>query len=163
MFAIDNSSLEKKWTDYRKTLRIQTSEVHYHGTSLSCDITTSRTICNNGCGICGISSAGMDPKHIRTNFDFQRFGHGFYLAPNSSKCHDYTAENAHGLRAMLQCDVLPGRKYNLKHNNEKLTGPPRGFDSVFGQVGSKLNYPEVVVYDKGAVNPRYIVTYKNGA
>ena len=49
----------------------------------------------------------LDTKMIQTNITFQRFGHGFYLAPNSSKCHDYT-QGACGYRAMLVCDVCPG-------------------------------------------------------
>ena len=52
---------------------------------------------------------------IQTNITFQRFGHGFYLAPNSSKCHDYT-QGANGCRAMLLCDVCPGRQYQFRTN-----------------------------------------------
>jgi hypothetical protein len=160
VFAISNSYLEQKWDGYRQTLRIQTIEEYYHGTELACDIVSSNALCSTGnCGICGISCTGMDPNCIRAHIDFQRFGHGFYLAPNTSKCHDYTQENAHHHRAMLQCDVLPGQKYNRTHNDQRRTGPPPGFDSVYGQAGSDLNYPEIVVYKPEAVKPRYIVVY----
>ncbi len=161
LFAITNTYLEQKWRDYRQTLSLQEYEEHYHGTTLSCNITSSQTLCSHGaCGICGISCSGLDPQCIRKNIEFQRFGSGYYLAPNSSKCHTYT-QGAHGYRAMLQCFVLPGRKYKLVNtNSQKLNGPPHGFDSVFGQEGSKLNYPEIVVYNPHAVMPRYIIVYK---
>ena len=42
------------------------------------------------CGICGISAIGFDRRCVRKNINFQQFGYGFYLAPNSLKCHDYT-------------------------------------------------------------------------
>ena len=61
---------------------------------------------------------------------------------------------------MLLCDVCPGRKYQLTTNSQQLTGPPRGFDSVYGQVGGKLNYPEIVVYNPDAVMPSYIIVYR---
>ena len=145
-------------------LQDQRFEEHYHGTTLKCNIMATNKLCNDGnCGICGISNTGLDREMIQTNITFQRFGHGFYLAPNSSKCHDYTqgaSQGAYGCRAMLLCDVCPGRKYLLKTNSEQLTGPPRGFDSVYGQAGGKLNYPEIVVYNPDAVMPRYIIVYR---
>jgi len=136
-------------------------EKYFHGTTLACNITSTKTPCNKGhCGICGISCAGLDPNCIRSSrSDFQRFGSGFYLAPNSSKCHDYT-QDAHGYRGMLLCDVYPGKKFPLQKNSPKLTQPPPGYDSVYGQVGSDLNYPEIVLYDSDAVLPRYIIIYQ---
>ena len=149
VFVITNSTLQRKWNAYKYRLQDQSVEEHYHGTTLTCNIMGTNKLCNDGnCGICGISSTGLDPNMIQTNITFQRFGHGFYLAPNSSKCHDYT-QGAYGCRAMLLCDVCPGRKYQLTTNSQQLTGPPRGFDSVYGQVGGKLNYPELVVYNPG--------------
>lgn len=160
IFAVTNPTLKRQWDNYRKTLAPKKSEEHYHGTKLTCNITSSQGLCSDGnCGICGISSAGLDRQCIGRIIDFQRYGSGFYLAPNSSKCHDYT-QGANGYRAMLLCDVLPGRRYNLQTNSQNLTGPPIGHDSVYGQVGDKLNYPEVVVYKPEAVLPRYIIVYQ---
>ena len=162
IFAVSNESQESKWRAYRQRLHDKTIEEHFHGTKLSCNITTSQSPCRDGnCGICGISCSGLDRTHIRKNIDFQRFGHGFYLAPHSSKCHDYT-EGVHHYRAMLLCDVCPGNKYPLETNGEHLNGPPPGYDSVYGQVtnGSKLNYPEIVVYEPDAVIPRFIILYQ---
>ena len=160
ILAINNSNLEYKWKTYQRSLRDQKVEEHFHGTMLSCNITASQSPCRDGnCGICGISCAGLDPRCIRKSIDFQRFGQGFYLAPHSSKCHDYT-QGANSYRAMLMCDVCPGRKYRLETNSQHLTGPPPGYDSVYGQVGSKLNYPEIVVYKPQAVMPRFIIIYR---
>ena len=160
IFSVENRSLEIKWSTYRRGLSSQIIEEHFHGTSLSCDISTSRSPCRDGnCGVCGISCSGLDPNCIRKNIDFQRFGHGFYVAPHSSKCHDYT-QGINGYRAMLLCDVCPGNKHRLETNSQHFTGPPRGYDSVYGQVGSKLNYPELVVYNPEAVLPRLIFIYQ---
>ena len=163
VFAVDNTILKKRWSTYRDEHRDHPVEKHFHGTALSCNIARTQKLCRNGsCGICGISSIGLDRGYIRKNFDFQRFGKGFYLAPNSSKCHDYT-QGANGYRAMLLCDVCPGKKYPLQRTDQSLQGPPRGYDSVYGLVGSDLNYPEIVLYKPEAVMPRYIILYrKNG-
>jgi len=162
VFVVSNSALKKRWNTYRKQLQSehQTVEKHFHGTTLMCRITLTRTLCTDQqCGICGISSFGLDRNYIGKNISFQRFGEGFYLAPNSSKCHDYT-EGTYGYRAMLLCDVCPGNKYQLKITDQSLQGPPSGFNSVYGQVGTDLNYPEIVLYNPEAVMPRYIILYK---
>ena len=162
VFIINNRQLQQRWSAYQQKLSIQTVEEHYHGTVLLCNITTSNSMCNDkDCGICGISRTGFDRRCIRKNINYQRFGHGFYVAPNSSKCHDYT-QGAHGYRAMLLCDVCPGRKYPMTRNDEKLQGPPPGYDSVHGQggVGSVLNYDEVVIYNPDCVLPRYVIVYQ---
>ena len=157
-FVITSTTLESRWTAYRQRLPDQTVEEHYHGTKLTCNLSSAP--CNDQqCGICGISNTGLDRRCIRKNINFQRFGHGFYLAPNSSKCHDYT-QGANGYRAMLLCDVCPGRKYFLQTDNVQLQGPPQGYDSVYGQVGGSLNYPEIVVYNPDAIVPRYIIMYQ---
>jgi hypothetical protein len=158
VFVVENSTLRDKWNLYKQRLSDQTVEKYYHGTSVTCNITSSGRLCPyQSCGICGISSDGLKRKFIR-NISFQRFGEGFYLAPNSSKCHDYT-KGAHGYQAMLLCDVCPGRKYVLQSNSEQMKGPPRGYDSIYG-IGGQLNYPEIVIHNPDAVMPRYIIVYK---
>ena len=161
VYVVTSVTLETRWTAYRQRLGDQTIEEHYHGTKLTCDLSRSSPPCNNQeCGICGISNTGLDRRCIQKNVSFQRFGHGFYLAPNSSKCHDYT-QGANGYRAMLLCDVCPGNKYSLQMDSVNLVGPPPGYDCVYGQVGWSLNYPEIVVYHPDAVIPRYIIVYRN--
>lgn len=164
VFSITNDYLQQEWESYKQVLKHrghpQDSEDYFHGTKLSCTIDASKKLCRVGeCGICGIADAGMDPNYIRKN-SFQRFGKGFYLAPNSSKSHDYTKRNDYDSRALLLCHVLPGIKYPLSDRNQRLKKPPSGYDSVFGMVGSELNYPEIVVYDQRAVLPKYIIGYQ---
>ena len=160
MFLIRNIQLEARWKRYKTSLPIQAVEQHYHGTKLTCDIANQQKTCtDSNCGVCGISLMGMDRRCIRQNINFQRFGHGFYLAPNSSKCHDYT-QGVHIHRAILQCDILPGKKHMLTRGDHQLTGPPPGCHSVYGQAGGELNYEEVVVYNPDCVMPRYIIVYQ---
>ena len=162
IFIVSNRQLEQRWRAYQQKLSCKTVEQHFHGTKLKCNITARKASCNDeDCGICGISRIGMDRRCIQKNITFQRFGHGFYVAPNSSKCHDYT-QGAYGYRAMFLCDVCPGRKYLKKRDDEKLQCPPQGFDSVHGQSGSGsvLNYDEIVIYNPDSILPRYILVYQ---
>ena len=160
VFVVTNQSLLARWQTYRQKLSDQTVEEHYHGTKVTCDIVNTQALCSNqDCGACGISSTGFDRRCFRKNINFQRFGHGFYLASNSSKCHDYT-QGINGYRVMLLCDVCPGNKYTLKKDNKQLTSPPQGYDSVHGQTGGSLNYEEIVLYQPDAILPRYIIVYQ---
>ena len=159
IFKVTNNMLEQKWMAYKKTVRVKDVKELYHGTKLSCKITTTWKLCDTGsCGICGISRSGLDPKCIRNGF--QRFGTGFYLARNSSKSHDYT-QSYNGFKAILLCDVLPGRKYVVQTDRQHLQGPPTGYDSVYRNVGKDLNYPELVMYNPDAVLPRYVIIYRS--
>ena len=162
VFLVTNTQLETRWKQYQTTLPVQAVEQYYHGTKLTCDIVTQCTACNDSdCGICGISQMGMDRRCIQKNINFQRFGHGFYFAPNSSKCHDYT-QGVRKHRAMFQCDILPGKKHIRKKGDRNLKAPPQGCHSVYGQAGGELNYEELVVYNPDCVMPRYIIVYEKG-
>lgn len=158
IFAINNPKLEKQFADYVKNCQRKKISKYFHGTTLACDITAKQAFCSDGrCGICGISNAGMDLTYIQR----QRFGCGFYLAPNSSRSDNYVKSiHAQGCNAMLLCDVCPGKKWHLKKDDTSLTGPPPGYDSVYGEVSNTLKFPEVVVYKPAAVMPRYIIVYK---
>ena len=160
-FEITNQQLEARWGTYKQSLpqNSQYVENYYHGTKLNCDIANSGSPCNdNDCGICGISKFGMFRKFIRRNINFQRFGHGFYFSPNSSKCHDYT-QGIQTHRAMLRVEIMPGKKHVILSDDVKLTKPPDGCHSVFGKPGQALNYAELVVYNPDCVMPRYIIVY----
>lgn len=165
VFIIENECLRKRWQAYKGSLPHlwQKHEEHYHGTKLSCDITQDKDLCCAvDCGICRIADGGFDKWKIKKNIpSFQRFGPGFYLAPKSSKCHDYT-QGANGYRALLMCDVCVGRKYPLTKNDQSLMGPPAGYHSIYGQVGlgGDLNYEEIVLPNADAILPKYIVVYR---
>ena len=132
---------------------------HYHGTSLKCAVYQTNTVCDDTmCGVCGISQRGFLSEYKATNIKFQRFGDGFYIAPNLSKCHDFTQGHG-GYRAMLLFDVAEGRKHTLTNDNTALKAPPSGYDSVYGQRGSSLNYDEIVVYKPEAALPALVLIY----
>lgn len=160
IYRIENTYLHRNWVAYKQTLEDQNVEEHYHGTKLACDIDCTSKLCyEDNCGICGISSAGFDRRRIKSNIQFQRFGSGFYLAPNSSKCHFFT--QGHSIyRAMLLCDVCPGKKYFVKKDDETLNAPPNGFNCVYGLPGQDLNYEEIVLYNLDAILPKYIIVYQ---
>jgi len=92
---------------------------------------------------------GFDESLIGTNISrFKRFGKAFYLAPHSSKSHDYTV--GHGrIRAMLFFKTLPGKKYTVRTTNEHFK-LPAGYDSA---------YPELLLYNTDAALPICIITY----
>ena len=157
VFKVVNRKLQRRWEAYQQTLECKDIEQHYHGTRLKCDILNNKRLCQDkSCSICNIAQKGFDKEKIGSNIDFQRFGHGIYLAPNSSKCHDYT-QGSHGCRAMLLCDVCPGKKCHLFNRSSRL---PPGYDSFYGMVGGELNYKEITVFNPDAILPRYIIVYK---
>ena len=164
VFAIHNQTLETKWSAYKALLPFcyqYTEEDHYHGTKLCCDISSKQDLCTAlDCSVCRISEDGFNEGKIRQNIPhFQRFGRGFYLAPKSSKCHDYT-QGAHTYRAMLLCKVLPGNKYKLRKDDTSLHGPPSGYHSIYGEAGASLNYEEIVLPKADAILPKYIIIYR---
>lgn len=60
---------------------------------------------------------------------------------------------------MLLFDVAEGNKYIVKDNQTRLKGPPQGYDSVYGESGSSLNYDEIVLYSPKALLPTHILVY----
>lgn len=162
VFTITNTILQQQFDSYKGRVNVVTVEQHFHGTSLVCDLARNGNLCmDRTCGICSISRFGFNSNLIGTNVSFQRFGHGFYLAPNSSKCHDYT-QGCHtsGLRALLLCEVCPGKKHRTHKDSTRLRAPPVGCNCVYGDAGQDLNYPEIVLYNCESILPKYIMLYK---
>lgn len=170
VLAIINPVLEENLNSYRETLPKghRGTEMYFHGTRLACSLFLDdyHMLCSKPhCGICNISKNGFLATRIRTHL-FQRFGNAFYLAPNSSKSHDYCkVPNYARYTAMLFCEVAPGVKYILRTNMTSLQEPPQGHHSVYGKSKflfrkSVLNYDELVVYEPAAICPRYILFYR---
>ena len=162
IFKIFNPKQKNIFTQYTQSLSPNTkTEKYFHGTSIICNVKTQKVACSNQkCGACGISSRGFDKKLIGSNIPrFMRFGKGFYLAPNSSKCHDYT-QGIVDYRVMLLCEVAPGNKYKVTNDQTQLEGPPQGYDSVYGAKGGALNYDEIVLYCSDSILPKYVIVYK---
>ena len=163
VYVIKSPALKKSWTYYKRSLPSfhQQVEEYYHGTRLRCNIIRNGDLCSSPhCNVCRISEKGFDEEKIGMNIShFQRFGRGYYLAPQSSKCHEYT-QGAFGYRALLLCEVCPGRKYFLQKNAPHLSGPPEGYNSIYGMAGGDLNYDEIVLPQSGAILPKYIIVYE---
>jgi len=168
---IINPVVSERFQSYHDTLlRFKDIEQHYHGTRLCCDLANSAELCDDpNCSTCGIAKKGFDHQKISKN-SFQRFGEGFYFAPNSSKSYDYAVGKrfgeAVGIRrntcysSVLLCDIAPGRKYTLQYRG--LSNPPPGYDSFYGESRAvtgrgELNYDELVIFDHRAIHPRYII------
>ena len=93
---IINPVVSQRFESYRNTLKIQDIVQHYHGTRLGCDLANSAELCDGpNCATCGIARKGFDPRKISRS-SFQRFGVGFYFAPNSYKAYDYATGNRFG-------------------------------------------------------------------
>ena len=109
VLIIDNPKLKYQFQKYHSTLSMKTINQYFHGTSLKCAIYQNTTVCRDDTfGICGVGQKGMLPNF---KAKFQRFGDGFYLAPNSFKYHDYTQAGHNKCHAMLLFDVAEGKKY----------------------------------------------------
>jgi len=166
VFKIRNPAVKRRWYIYKLrlkiTLRPTNVEQYFHGTKLSCKITKRKSICHSrNCAICGLSKFGFDRKKIGSNISFTRFGPAYYLAPNSSKSNDYAHDKGHdGYSAMLLCDTLPGRKYEVQDDDRTRQHAPFGYNCVYGRSGHALNYDEIVFYKPDPVVPRYIIVYK---
>ena len=176
--AIVNPTLEDSLEVYKSSLKRthQKTEFHYHGTKLKCPLHKYYMPCQQkDCGVCGISRNGFLLECASD--DCRHFATAFYLAPTSSKCHDYCATtitndrkpqraNSNPYYAMLYCEVVPGKKYHLKHRENFLNGPPDGYHTVYGKSsempflhGDSKN-EELVVFNEEAICPKYIVCYK---
>ena len=180
--AIANPTLEDNLALYKSSLKRthQKTEYHYHGTKLKCPLHKYYMPCQQkDCGVCGISRNGFSLDCARD--DCRHFATAFYLAPNSSKCHDYCATSISDDRrpqratgtaasnpyyAMIYCEVATGKKYHLKHRENFLNGPPNGYNTVYGKSsempflhGDSKN-EELVVFNEEAISPKYIICYK---
>ena len=175
MLEIINPSIKCKFDKYVKSLPwlYQTVEQYYHGTQLKCDMLDFFEPCDSfSCGVCGISKKGFNPNRISSG-TWQRFGSGFYFAPNSSKSYEYplTGRNDHSNgkhRWVLVCDIAPGCKYTLYNDTPSLECPPSGYHSVYGKStwlwlwkSPDINYDELVIVDTKAIRPRYLLFCEN--
>ena len=162
-FVIEPSAtLQKRFEEYRATLGgySNTEELLFHGTTVKCDIIKTKKLCDSiYCSVCSISKVGFKLTKSGTVHRWTRFGHGIYLATNSSKSHEYTV-GAYDVRTLLICKVLTGHKYETYANMPDLTEPPKGFNCLKGKVGRVLNYEETVVYNDECILPLAILVYQ---
>ena len=60
---------------------------------------------------------------------------------------------------MFVASVAAGRAFCTYEGELDVSAPPGGYDSIVGEVGSNLNYDELVVYDEAAALPEFLVVY----
>ena len=174
VIAIVNPALEDRLEVYKSSLRKgrHRTEFHFHGTKLKCPLHKYYMLCQQkDCSVCGISRNGFFLEHV--SIDYQHFARAFYLAPTSSKCHDYCATQISDDRkvqqnpyyAMLYCEVATGKKYHLKRKETFREGPPDGYHTLYGKSiqmpflqGDSRN-DKLVAFDEEAICPKYIVCY----
>ncbi|CAN0059865.1 unnamed protein product [Pylaiella littoralis] len=158
----------------------QVSNVHrrYHGTSCSNGCTFFVDLRGGPCGestckVCNICTHGfklgdnVGDTARRTAFPL-RYGDGLYFSSVSGKANDYAQESektdrsGKKVRCMFLASVAIGRAFKTYEGqldrNANLCPPP-GFDSVIGEEGPHLNYPEVVVYREQAALPTHLIVY----
>ncbi|KAE9394007.1 ADP-ribosylation [Gymnopus androsaceus JB14] len=114
------------------------------------------------CSLCSIIRTSFDLSHFGMNWG--RFGRGIYTTSTSSKANDYSRNlQTSWLKAMLLNNVVVGKGYKKFYNDEDLTEPPSGYDSVIGEpsLAGDLNYDELVVYTNDAIRPSFLVMYKS--
>ena len=101
-----------------------------------------------------------------------RYGAGLYFSRCSGKSNDYTQVRATqpGPRSsqsvphhsMLLCKVALGRNKKTLNDDRELTKEKllnEGYDSISGNAGVDLNFPEDVIFDSDAALPSYLITY----
>jgi len=135
----------------------------WHGTTRMCrlgDSGVTEFCSKQSCALCCITKTSFDISFFDKEKKWGRFGAGIYTSSVSSKSDHYSHnKRSSGWKAILLNTVVAGRRYKTTENNRTLTKPPRGYDSVAGEVGHRLNYDELVVYNNDAIRPSYLVMY----
>jgi len=132
----------------------------WHGSDFKCDLRNNLKVCGGkGCAICGIVENNFLINMAGHKFKWTRFGNGIYFAPDSCKSNDYTSQNPNGEQALILSKVAVGKCYTV-YKDQHFTAPPAGYNSILGEVGQGLNYPELVLFTEEAVCPSYVVFYR---
>ena len=152
----------------------------FHGTAASKDCKFYSDLkgapCRQGvCNVCQILTHGFKTEKAGSRtvggnlFMDLRYGPGLYFSSISGKANDYAEGSEHAFndrgvtkkrRAVFLCHVCTGKEYRTKAKNiKKGPFPPSGYDSIIGEVGNGLNYPETVVYNDSAAIPGYLIVY----
>ncbi|KAF9812472.1 hypothetical protein IEO21_06190 [Rhodonia placenta] len=137
----------------------------WHGTLRKCNIGDkgeTQLCSSDSCSLCCIIRKSYQIILSGKNTGWGRFGDGVYTSSTSSKSNDYSKneDSTSPLKGMLLNKVVVGLGYKLTENDSSLTKPRDGYDSVIGEVGGKLNYDELVVYNNDAIRPSYLVMYE---
>ncbi len=163
IFKINDIDLKRQWKNYGIMLpqKIETCEEYYHGALLLCDIAGDKKLCNEeNCGICITLRDSFNDQSCKRHQSSTKFDENFILDLCSSSSDKHTKENKYGCRAVLLCDVLPGRKYNIQTHitTDRI---PDGYDSISAITEDDLQSPIIIVPNYEAILPRFIIVYKH--
>ena len=101
-----------------------------------------------------------------------QFGHGVYLASNSSKSDIYTTENGQGERCILVVRACLGEVYQAKSPMRQALMPPERPDgrgalnsvaALRTDQGGCVEHSEYIVYQSSQCLPEYAIWYKHAS
>jgi len=158
----------KDYTAYLKMVESNRNLKHgnekrwWHGSALKCQLWKTKKVCGTqGCHVCSILDQGFLMKYANSTRSWGRFGKGLYFAPDAAKSNDYAVgEPNSGIKCLILCKVVVGKAMIYQTDQTTLTQPPPGYDSVLGETGQSLNFPELVIYNDSAILPAYVVFFK---
>ncbi|KAG0050373.1 hypothetical protein BGZ83_004838 [Gryganskiella cystojenkinii] len=146
--------------------------------SLDPAVLNEKLVCRQGsCATCGIIATGFDVTRSGNGSlergqakRWQRFGHGVYFSPHTSKCHFYSKTGVtdrhpntqRRYSSMVVSNVILGREYTAlgTSGEQAWKAPPEGYHSVKGAEGhAGINFEENVVYIPDACLPSEIIVY----
>ena len=113
---------------------------------------------------------GLDPRRAGTHFG-KLYGHGVYLAANSSKSDIYTQPNLAGERCVLVVRACLGEAHQARVPMQEILMPPdrpdgRGaLNSVMAltfKLGGVVEHPEYIVYQASQCLAEYAIWYTHG-
>ncbi|KAM9970146.1 hypothetical protein ACTFIR_001991 [Dictyostelium discoideum] len=134
----------------------------FHGTKSKCPlgINGNTILCvKSTCAVCRIIDTSFVLPDHSNKAHFLRFGPGIYFSSVSSKSNDYTLPAFNGYKYMFLANVLVGKGEKYVNNNQSITAPKPGFDSVLGETGFALNHDELIVYNIDQAKPSYLIIY----
>lgn len=98
------------------------------------------------------------PNHNQVS-NGSRFGRGIYFADKAQRSMNYTASTGNIPRMMFIADVALGKQAKLAGDDQRLTAPPSGYDSVWG-VQAHSGMDEFIIYRAPQQTIRFIVTFR---
>ncbi|XVE94575.1 hypothetical protein REPUB_Repub02eG0020600 [Reevesia pubescens] len=139
--------------------------LRFHCTTLTCSLGAngSSSLCGSvpGCGVCTIIRQGFQNKAGAAAAEFK----GVRTTASSGRAHD-SLECTDGRRAMLVCRVIAGRvkrvtdEAPLEEDNNSSSLSTGSYDSLAAYAGVYSNLEELVVFNRRAILPCFVVIYK---
>lgn len=159
-FRIESERVENKFNEYCKKNGYSNKDIHflYHGTR------------NQNVWSIMQTSLSLNPNAPITG---KMFGYGLYLAPRAKKSIGYTSlrgsfwvggsSDTGYLFVMKAAYKKPYDVYTHKSEYMRYTEKDikrLGADAMYAHAGSMLRNDEIIVYNEGAITPRYLIQLK---